>query len=48
MPPQGTDLVLTSNIPDGERDILVLNSLDIESYDRLSDKREWICGKTHQ
>lgn len=39
MPPQGTDLVLTSYIPDGERDVLVLNSLDIESYDRFSVER---------
>lgn len=32
MSPQRTDLVLTTNIPDGELDILVLDSLDVESY----------------
>lgn len=31
MSPQRTDLVLTTNIPDGELDILVLDSLDVES-----------------
>ena len=29
--PQGTDLVLTSDIPHGERDVLVLNSLNVET-----------------
>jgi hypothetical protein len=31
MPPEGTDLVLSSDIPHSERDILVLNSLDVEA-----------------
>ena len=32
MPPQGSDLVLSTNIPDGELDVLVLDSLDIEAW----------------
>lgn len=32
MAPQGTDLVLSTDIPDGEGNVLVLNSLDVESY----------------
>lgn len=32
MPPQGTDLVLTTHIPHGELDVLVLNRLNIEAY----------------
>lgn len=32
MAPEGTDLVLTTDIPHGERDVLVLDSLDIEAY----------------
>ena len=31
MPPQRTDLVLTTDIPHGELDVLVLNSLDVEA-----------------
>lgn len=31
MSPKGTDLVLTSDIPHGERDVLVFNGLDVES-----------------
>jgi hypothetical protein len=31
MPPERTNLVLTTNIPHGERDVLVLNRLDVES-----------------
>jgi hypothetical protein len=30
--PQGTDLVLSTDIPDGEGDVLVLDSLDVEAY----------------
>ena len=30
MSPQGSDLVLTSDIPDGEVDVLVLDRLDVE------------------
>jgi hypothetical protein len=31
VPPEGTDLVLSSDVPDGERDVLVLDSLDVEA-----------------
>lgn len=31
MSPQGTDLVLTTDIPNGELDVLVLDSLDVEA-----------------
>jgi len=31
VPPEGTDLVLTSHIPHGEVDVLVLHSLDVET-----------------
>jgi len=34
VPPEGTDLVLTSNVPDGERNVLVLDGLDIEADGR--------------
>ena len=30
MPPQRTDLVLTADVPHGELDVLVLDSLDVE------------------
>lgn len=30
--PEGTDLVLTTDIPHGERDVLVLDSLDVETW----------------
>lgn len=32
VPPQRTDLVLSTDIPHGELDVLVLNSLDVETY----------------
>jgi len=32
MPPEGADLVLASDIPHGELDVLVLDSLDIETW----------------
>ena len=32
MPPQRTDLVLTTDIPHGELDVLVLDRLDVETY----------------
>jgi len=32
MPPEWANLVLTSDIPHGERNVLVLDSLDVESY----------------
>jgi hypothetical protein len=31
MPPERTDLVLTADIPHGERDVLVLDGLDVET-----------------
>lgn len=31
VPPEGTDLVLSSNIPHGERDVLVLDGLNVEA-----------------
>ena len=31
MSPEGTDLVLTADIPDGELNVLVLDSLDVET-----------------
>ena len=31
VPPQGTDFVLTTDIPHGELDVLVLNGLDVEA-----------------
>lgn len=31
VPPQRTDLVLTTDIPHGELDVLVLNGLDVEA-----------------
>jgi hypothetical protein len=32
MPPERTDLVLSSDIPHGERDVLVLDGLNVEAY----------------
>lgn len=32
MAPERTDLILTTDIPHGERNVLVLDSLDIEAY----------------
>ena len=32
MPPERTDLVLATDVPHGEGDVLVLNRLDVESY----------------
>ena len=32
VPPQGADLVLTTDIPHGELDVLVLDSLDVEAW----------------
>ena len=34
VPPEGTDLVLSSDVPHGERDVLVLDSLDVETCTR--------------
>ena len=31
MPPERANLVLTSDVPNGERDVLVLDRLDVES-----------------
>lgn len=32
MPPERADLVLSSDIPNGERDVLVFDGLDVEAY----------------
>lgn len=34
MPPERADLVLPSDIPNGERDVLIFYGLDIEAFDR--------------
>lgn len=47
MPPERADLVLPSDIPDGEGNVLVFDSLDVEAlskrkriiFERLSPKR---------
>lgn len=39
--PQRTDLVLTTDIPHGERDVLVLDSLDVEAWPWLALFRIW-------
>ena len=36
MPPERTDLVLTSDIPHGEGDVLVLDCLDVETWQDVS------------
>ena len=36
MPPQRSDLVLTSDIPNGKGNVLVFNSLDVESWNEMS------------
>lgn len=36
MPPERTDLVLSSDVPDGEGDVLVLDSLHVETYEKMS------------
>ena len=35
MPPEGADLVLATDIPHGELNVLVLDSLDVEAYEGL-------------
>jgi hypothetical protein len=40
--PQGSDFILTSDVPDGEADILVFDSLDIESCGVLAETRNKI------
>ena len=42
MPPEGADLVLSSNIPHGEGDVFVLDSLDIETWEVLAQMNERI------
>lgn len=41
MPPKGPDLVLTSDIPHGERDVFVLDRLDVEAWrgDRMHEEQ---------
>ena len=36
MPPERTDLVLASDIPHGEGDVLVLDCLDVETWQSVS------------
>lgn len=36
MPPERTDLVLSSDVPNGEGDVLVLDSLDVETWRDVS------------
>ena len=50
MPPQGTNLVLSSDIPHGERDVLVLNGLNIEACPEMSgaETLSWRDGGTYQ
>jgi hypothetical protein len=35
VPPQGSDLVLPTNVPNSELDVLVLDSLDVESWEMI-------------
>lgn len=48
MPPEGTDLVLTSNIPHSERDVLVFNGLNIETFKRYEHQAYYNDVVTHQ
>lgn len=34
MPPQRPDLILASDIPHGEGNVLILDSLDVEAYEK--------------
>ena len=43
MPPKRPDLVLSSHIPYGKLDILVLDSLDIEALYELNRQSCWAC-----
>lgn len=36
VPPQRSNLVLSTDIPHGERDVLVLDRLDVEAFTRVS------------
>ena len=40
MPPERTNLILATDVPDGERDVLVFDGLDVETYDRT--RREFL------
>lgn len=40
--PQRPDLVLTTNVPHGERNVLVVDSFDIESY--MPRQARTACG----
>ena len=46
MPPQRTDFVLTTDIPHGELNVLVLDSLDVETFRPVSSNqtRDPTCG----
>lgn len=47
MPPEGTNLVLSSDIPNGEGDVLVLDSLDVEACgtERTQSVRWFLLGR---
>ena len=40
MPPERTNLILTSDIPYSEGDVFVLDSLDIETWEALAQMNE--------
>jgi hypothetical protein len=44
MSPEGTDLVLSTDIPHGELNVLVLNSLDVEACSGV----EWSAPSSHR
>ena len=43
MPPERADLVLASDVPDGEGDVLVLDGLDVETCQHRS--REFFAAR---
>jgi len=46
MPPQRSDLVLTTDIPDSELNVLVLDGLDIEAYSKNANQLEVVHAST--
>jgi hypothetical protein len=45
MSPERTDLVLTADIPDGELNVLVLDSLDVETCRRALKSVSRVCRR---
>lgn len=43
MPPQWPDLILATDIPYSELDVLVLNSLNVEAWRRELGSEVWMC-----